>query len=1357
MPWRSVRSRWLGRQAAAVAGAGAMFFAVYLTARQLLPGLLTWVSGHLDFILGQEVVDWARQLGAFGMALTAAGWVWQACQQWAAKAKSSDQPAERLRARLADERALAYAARELGKRLLIEYGEQERRHGVSGAVPLTVAFSSTRRPAALRGAVVGEDGTDAADVGDWRQSPLQGDVHRIARVWREQVPRRRLVILGAPGAGKTVLALTLCRQLLARPEDGEPVPVLLPISSWDPAVESVAEFLVRRLAEDFPFLAERSSAGTSVAERLVNEPRTGRPGSPPGAWLLPVLDGLDELPAGRHGRAVTRVDDYAHDHPVVVTCRGREYSMMVVAARRVIGRAAVIEIQAVSAVDAVSYLAGPEHVQPLWEPVLDDVRGNPTGPLARTLNTPLTVSLARSAYQRQGTVPAELTRLPTRREVIGRLVDMYVEFAYEPGKSPYELAKVRRWLGCLAYHGYRSGTRDLVVARVPLDLLARGARRRLWSIIMRVLGRSAAARAPRWWQQLVLGLLAGLAAGLVVSAPVFGAAVGLVCGGVAAAVPRLFTDSRRAAVRFGLLAAAVFGVTASADPTATHLVSVAAAAVTFGVAAGVRGAWRSWVPHRLALLRLAVLGWLPFRLSAFLEDAYGRGVLRRNGTVWQFRHAFLQDHFYPPVREYDLARTSDNRYLGQSWAKASLRNGDLDQLRDLTDRRRAQDSAGPLAELLAVMGNLAELRHRAASGWEAAARFADVLVAQESHAEAVRVIRRWAVTGRWAAAVQLGDVLREQGTLEAAIADLRSPDARRGPFATEQLAVLLWKHGDLAEAASVIHSRAQENDDAAELEAIILAKAGDAAGAAAILGRIEQARPAVRSLLSEQLRKLRDQDGLRRRADAGDADAARELAVLLFDHGRVDEAVAGLRQRADGGDWRATRELVGVLRRLGELDEAVAVLRIRADDDFTADKWYVTRELIDVLLQQDDVEAAVAVLESQSKAWAPEAALEAADLLQEHGAVDAAVDALRPLVSTEPSVGRRLGDLLRTKGDLDGAAEVLQTGVEQGDVYSARALAAVLREKGDTEAALSCAAEAAREDWTLVPTLAQMLRERGEMDKAIDLLRKTADHGDWAATRDLATLLLEQGRATEAAALLRPLAEDGHREAAEQLANLPAPSVSDLYTLVSPIWDKAVELAKAHSYEEAWHPSIAAITLLRALAIEDRAEYLPDLGAALYNHSVILDEQELHLAALAYSGPAVEVYREVCAADPGIHRLQLAGALANHAAVSARAVRAHAARDIAQEAVTVYRALAAEDPDAHKPDLASGLWNATWVDSVLDIISPEALALATETVEIYEELARSDPETFDRQVAKARIEQDTITRRLGLTQPVCPV
>jgi transcriptional regulator with XRE-family HTH domain len=69
--------------------------------------------------------------------------------------------------------------------------------------------------------------------------------------------------------------------------------------------------------------------------------------------------------------------------------------------------------------------------------------------------------------------------------------------------------------------------------------------------------------------------------------------------------------------------------------------SVGALGGGLGYALSMTG-WGQWVVF--GRLWLPLTGRLPWALPAFLDDAYRRGVLRRAGAVYQFRHARLQDH-----------------------------------------------------------------------------------------------------------------------------------------------------------------------------------------------------------------------------------------------------------------------------------------------------------------------------------------------------------------------------------------------------------------------------------------------------------------------------------------------------------------------------------------------------------------------------------------------------------------------------------------------------------------------------------------------------------------------------------------
>ncbi|HCT80714.1 MAG TPA: hypothetical protein DGG94_03110 [Micromonosporaceae bacterium] len=58
----------------------------------------------------------------------------------------------------------------------------------------------------------------------------------------------------------------------------------------------------------------------------------------------------------------------------------------------------------------------------------------------------------------------------------------------------------------------------------------------------------------------------------------------------------------------------------------------------------------AWISYLITLAMLAVSGRLPWHLQRFLADASRRGVLRRIGSMHQFRHASLQDHLCDGVR-----------------------------------------------------------------------------------------------------------------------------------------------------------------------------------------------------------------------------------------------------------------------------------------------------------------------------------------------------------------------------------------------------------------------------------------------------------------------------------------------------------------------------------------------------------------------------------------------------------------------------------------------------------------------------------------------------------------------------------
>ncbi|MGQ4384939.1 NACHT domain-containing protein [Streptomyces sp. SAS_270] len=257
---------------------------------------------------------------------------------------------------------------------------------------------------------------------------------------------QRLLITGAPGAGKTVCALGLIISLLRDRAEGQPVPVRFPLAEYDPH-RRLADWIAVRLTEDYDLPPRH--ARLIVEERLV----------------LPVLDGLDEMdavtaPDDRRPRAraaVAAFDRYlvrGEPGPLVVTCRTGDFP----AAAR-LTTTALVRLEPLPA-DSVREFLLTHGTPDAWEPVLTLLHDDPAGPLAQALTTPWRVTQVVAAYP-GGVGSARLAAFTEDAEGLdAHLLDGYVRRAAEgaPGtEAPYDPDQVRRWLTRLARHLQRDG------------------------------------------------------------------------------------------------------------------------------------------------------------------------------------------------------------------------------------------------------------------------------------------------------------------------------------------------------------------------------------------------------------------------------------------------------------------------------------------------------------------------------------------------------------------------------------------------------------------------------------------------------------------------------------------------------------------------------------------------------------------------------------------------------------------------------------------------------------------------------------------------------------------------------------
>ncbi|HSG15850.1 MAG TPA: NACHT domain-containing protein, partial [Anaerolineae bacterium] len=177
---------------------------------------------------------------------------------------------------------------------------------------------------------------------------------------------RSLLILGEPGAGKTMMLITLARALINRAErePSEPIPVILNLMSWANQQRPLADWIVEEL----------------TAKYMIPR-RIGR------QWLedddlLLLLDGFDDVPSRQRRRCAEAINGFRATRGlsgIVVCSRSEEYAAVEVKLK--LGDA--VEIQPLNDEQIDTYLVaeGPRLAQLQAaiqrDPTMQDMARNP--------------------------------------------------------------------------------------------------------------------------------------------------------------------------------------------------------------------------------------------------------------------------------------------------------------------------------------------------------------------------------------------------------------------------------------------------------------------------------------------------------------------------------------------------------------------------------------------------------------------------------------------------------------------------------------------------------------------------------------------------------------------------------------------------------------------------------------------------------------------------------------------------------------------------------------------------------------------------------------------------------------------
>lgn len=582
-------------------------------------------------------------------------------------------------------------ADQLAQTVADQWQNEVRWRGVYDPFPLPVPWAVPDLPVADKWI-----GVNPSDVRS--ELPVAGRLNDLADLF-SRIPSRRLVIIGPPGSGKTVTAILLILSLLDRRRHGDPIPVLLPLTSWDPSTRSYHGWIVDQLIENYPVFARIvGPAGRSAAEEFL---RSGQ--------LVPVLDGFDELPERVRAFALEQLNrELTATDAVVLTSRREEY-VEALGSADVLGRAAVIELRPLTQASIVEYLQEAIFDAHASEQVTQLLQEDPGRPLWRVLSSPLMVNLFRTVYSTRVTDPRELldsVRFPDAATIEKHLLRSLVGAAARSAQ-PFRTLKragpdAEEWLTFLAAHLAYVGQQDfawweldqaapawvpvgvgalLVGAGVGSAIMTRhgfgpGMIAAIVSVVVASGFGFAVARrcsGSPWivsfptrgsgvvYRALLTGLVASMPLALTAAEVVgwvFGADVGVVLWAsigvtawLAGTTSEQYPVSAHRTLRASRLLAASTWIALGSSLAVVWLLvahSLAIDGTTIGlVAAAVTSIClipgSAWGRYTVARLWLAARGRLPWRFLTFLDEMQRAGLLRQTGSSYQFRHSYLRD------------------------------------------------------------------------------------------------------------------------------------------------------------------------------------------------------------------------------------------------------------------------------------------------------------------------------------------------------------------------------------------------------------------------------------------------------------------------------------------------------------------------------------------------------------------------------------------------------------------------------------------------------------------------------------------------------------------------------------------
>ncbi len=332
-----------------------------------------------------------------------------------------------------------------------------------------------------------------------RESTSLSDSTKIGTVFDDV--GRSLLVLGAPGSGKTITLLELAKSLITTAENdpSQPIPVVFNLSSWAIRRQSLLDWLSGEL-----------SAKYHVPKKI------GRSWLKQNRLILP-LDGLDEVMLEHRSSCVHSINEYVEEFGVpglTVCCRIEEYTALPIRLKLF----AAVRLQPLDRHQVLEYVSHSGQSLVGLHEVLQREES-----LQEMATSPLVLDVMILAYR---DVDADTVLLGVSEESDSqrtRLFTTYIRrMLSRKGKSDstYTEEETVSWLTWMAERMLRHGQTTFAIEELQFSWLATRAQKWTYALTSRMLGVLLAGfiflndpNAPFYWLSFIL--LFGMAIGLI--------------------------------------------------------------------------------------------------------------------------------------------------------------------------------------------------------------------------------------------------------------------------------------------------------------------------------------------------------------------------------------------------------------------------------------------------------------------------------------------------------------------------------------------------------------------------------------------------------------------------------------------------------------------------------------------------------------------------------------------------------------------------------------------------------------------------------------------------------------------------